>query len=221
VTEALTDALTKLPNRRALDDELLRSYARWQRQGTSLSLMFIDIDKFKALNDTYGHAAGDAVLRGLGRVLRETARETDLVARFGGEEFCVVVANTAVSEVKLAAERLREAVAGADFRYEQTPLNVTISVGVAELMPDDDLVSLLTRSDAALYASKRAGRNCGHFHNGASCELLGKKRLATPQLTAAEPQPQERPGEPLTVSPELAEACENLRRRAEEMLSGG
>ena len=168
---ARTDALTGLHNRRAFDDELSRRVAEWQRRRTVVSLMMIDVDFFKKFNDRHGHQAGDEVLRGVGQVLKATMREMDLVTRYGGEEFAVILPVTNVAEAVRAAERARAAIAESVFLFETTELQVTASIGVAQIVSNEPGGSLVKRADEALYASKAAGRNCVHFHDGEICRV--------------------------------------------------
>jgi diguanylate cyclase len=169
MAEARTDALAGVANRRAFDEELSRRYAAWQRQGTALSLLIIDVDHFKRLNDTQGHQAGDEVLRGIGRVLAANVRGMDFVARYGGEEFAFILPGTGIEDAKSAAERVRTAIAAAAFPFESKTLAVTVSLGVAALVPGDTVASLLQRTDSALYAAKSNGRNRAYYHDGTSC----------------------------------------------------
>lgn len=169
IAEARTDALTSLPNRRAFDQELARWYSQWERQGTPLSLLLIDVDHFKTFNDLHGHPAGDAVLQGVAHLLAETVRKIDLVARYGGEEFAIILPGASVSEAKPTAERIREAIAEKPFDVEGEQLQVTVSVGLAELMDRDSAAMLIKRADAALYAAKNGGRNGGWLHDGKEC----------------------------------------------------
>jgi len=170
ITEARTDPLTELPNRRAFDDELLRRLAEWNRKRNSFCLMMIDVDHFKSLNDRYGHPVGDQVLRVLAGVLRETAREMDLIARIGGEEFAAILPSTSAQDGRQATARIREAVATTSGHTDRGELKVTVSLGRSVVQAGDDYTTIIRRADEALYASKRAGRNCGHFHNGLTCE---------------------------------------------------
>ena len=135
MSEARTDALTGLPNRRALDEDLTRRLAEWRRHGRPLSVMMIDIDHFKKFNDTYGHQVGDAVLQQVAALLRKTMRESDFVGRFGGEEMAVVLPGTEATEACLAAERARHV--DRRSRYSLTDvqqLHVTVSVGAAQCL---------------------------------------------------------------------------------------
>jgi diguanylate cyclase len=172
LSEARTDALTGLPNRRALDDELTRRVAEWNRRRTPLSLLLVDVDRFKLLNDSHGHLAGDAVLRQLAGCLKRSVRQMDLVSRYGGEEFAIVLPATNAMDATRAAENVRKVIERAEFRHEQTPLQVTASIGVAEIGEGEPAEAMIKRADAALYASKNYGRNCGHWHDGRQCHLI-------------------------------------------------
>lgn len=173
VNAARTDALTGLLNRRAFDDELLRQIADWHRHHRAFCLLMIDVDHFKSFNDRFGHLAGDQVLRGLAEVLSRAGRPTDRVARLGGEEFAVLLIGAAVADARHVTERFRTAVAEHRFKIDQGVVNVTVSLGLASIQPGDGPSTLLRRADDALYASKHHGRNCGHYHNGQTCEPIG------------------------------------------------
>lgn len=157
---ATTDPMTGHLNKRALEAEFeqrIRAAARFRRP---LGLIVLDIDKFKSVNDTYGHALGDVVIKGLGAVLTRCRRETDLVARFGGEEFVVVCEETDVAGAMLLAERIREELARQVFSTPQGELRVTCSLGVAAFPTDGaDFAALFEKADAALYVAKQSGRN--------------------------------------------------------------
>ncbi|MFQ5730803.1 MAG: GGDEF domain-containing protein [Planctomycetaceae bacterium] len=161
-TEANTDPLTSLSNRRVFDVELSRRLAQRQREGTPLCLMIIDIDDFKTVNDDFGHAMGDAALKKIAGVLSATAREADIVARLGGDEFAVILPGSSLEESCGTAERLRKAIAGGPVRHDGSEHALTVSIGVSEADIDDDTSSLLKRADSALYAAKKAGRNCSY-----------------------------------------------------------
>ena len=150
-----TDALTGLANRRVFEQSLARELALASRRGESCGLVVIDVDHFKAVNDTHGHQAGDDVLRQVGMALAETARETDVAARFGGEEFAVILPNCDPREAVTVAERFRAAVAA-----RNGAVAVTVSAGVATFPADgDDSTSLVAAADSALYRAKRRGRD--------------------------------------------------------------
>jgi diguanylate cyclase (GGDEF)-like protein len=157
---ATTDGLTGLLNKRALLEAAHVKLTAAQRFRRKLSLLVVDIDFFKRVNDTYGHDVGDDVIRGLGDVLRRQKRATDEVARFGGEEFVVLCEQTDEAGATLLAERIREELAATSFASSQGSLSVTCSVGVATY-PDAgaDWDALFKAADEALYSSKRGGRN--------------------------------------------------------------
>lgn len=188
LAEARIDSLTGVANRRAFDEEVGRRLAEWRRRHVPMSLLLVDVDHFKKINDRYGHPTGDAVLRQLARVLEHTMREMDFVARFGGEEFAIVFPGTTLRDARRAAQRALQAVAAHAFQHAGHELQVTISVGLAEVQPADDAETLIRRADEALYLSKAAGRNCGHFHSGTDFLSLDSPRLIdTPTTEAAEP----------------------------------
>jgi diguanylate cyclase (GGDEF)-like protein len=157
----IQDGLTRLHNQRALSEFLDREVARSQRHNRPLSVLMFDIDKFKAINDSYGHLCGDFVLRELAECIRSSVRKEDLFARYGGEEFCMVLVETGPDEAAAAGERIRAAVAGHQFRFETTPIKLTISIGVATTAGDPDITptALLRAADELLYQAKRTGRN--------------------------------------------------------------
>lgn len=171
-TEARTDSLTMLANRRAFDDELQRRFAEWTRKKTPLSLVLMDIDHFKRFNDTHGHQAGDDVLRTVGRVLTAVSREMDVPCRYGGEEFALILPATDVRDARGAAERLRVAVEDSETKWEGKTLRVTTSIGLAQAREMDTVAQLIKRADEALYQSKETGRNRGHWHDGSRCLAL-------------------------------------------------
>jgi len=157
----IQDGLTRIHNQRALGDFLDREVARSQRHSRPLSVLMFDIDKFKAINDAHGHLCGDFVLRELAECVGETVRKEDLFARYGGEEFALVLVETGLPEATYAAERVRAAVEAHQFRFETTPIKLTISIGVATTSGDPDATpnGLLKAADERLYQAKRTGRN--------------------------------------------------------------
>jgi diguanylate cyclase (GGDEF)-like protein len=160
-TLASTDALTRLPNRRALEDELSRSASRASRDGTWLSLLAMDVDHFKSFNDTHGHAAGDAILVRVGQLLEQQCRKGDVPARYGGEEFTVILPNTNALGATVVAERIRRAFESSETLFEGKTLKITMSIGIASGLGRavEPVSALCVRADDALYSAKRAGRN--------------------------------------------------------------
>jgi diguanylate cyclase (GGDEF)-like protein len=154
--QAATDALTGLPNRRSLDRALAAQLALAQREKRPLSLLMLDLDHFKAVNDTHGHGVGDAVLRAFAQRVQAQLRPSDVCARYGGEEFVVLLSGTKELLAVETAERLRRAVADGPL---VPGVAITVSVGLATWRDGEDAAALLARADAALYAAKRAGRN--------------------------------------------------------------
>ncbi|MFA7387539.1 MAG: GGDEF domain-containing protein [Thiohalobacteraceae bacterium] len=158
---ARLDSLTGLFNRRWLDEALPELVVRHRLQRQQLALLMIDIDRFKSFNDTYGHLAGDQVLTGVAHALQQDIRGGDQAARFGGEEFVIVLPNTPIVEAGRIATRLRCTIKDTAFSSpEGAPLpGVTVSIGLAESTPDESAEALLARADAALYQAKQQGRD--------------------------------------------------------------
>jgi diguanylate cyclase (GGDEF)-like protein len=160
--QASTDELTSLYNYRFLVDYLDQQIALAERLTSPLSVLMLDLDRFKSLNDTHGHHAGDEALRSFARTLRASIRRSDLAARYGGEEFVVVMANTNGDEARLVAEKIRTAVAAMDLHLggDAGEVRITVSIGGVGY-PDDtgDARQLLRLADDALYRAKRSGRN--------------------------------------------------------------
>jgi two-component system cell cycle response regulator len=157
---AATDSLTGLMNRRAFLEAMDRERSRAARHTLPLSLLMLDVDHFKKVNDTHGHDGGDAVLRGISGVLLKIARKSDFVARWGGEEFIVALVQTAEAGGRVAAERVRRAIAETAFVLPKGgTLNATASVGLASAVAAIDLEELISKADKALYAAKARGRN--------------------------------------------------------------
>jgi diguanylate cyclase (GGDEF)-like protein len=158
---SITDGLTRLHNHRFFQDHLRREMKRAQRTGEPLSLVLIDIDNFKALNDRWGHAVGDALLRMVAEVMNDSVRETDLLARYGGEEFALVASQTDLDGARALAEKLRLALSHSRFPIEGEDgerVSVTVSVGIAAF--DGDEKALFNEADRALYRAKAAGKDC-------------------------------------------------------------
>lgn len=156
---ATLDALTNLNNRRQFEVRLKQEIATTKRQKNPLCAMMVDIDFFKKVNDTYGHASGDAVLRTVASIIKEHLRESDIPSRYGGEEFAVLLPYTHIEEAKIVGERLRKAVEMTPIPIDKKNINVTISMGLAEFSPQETGEDLFKRADSALYEAKESGRN--------------------------------------------------------------
>ncbi|HPC36688.1 MAG TPA: diguanylate cyclase [Candidatus Marinimicrobia bacterium] len=156
-----TDALTGIYNRRHFDQELKREIARSKRYNSPLSLLMLDIDLFKIVNDTYGHLLGDEVLKAIGQILTNCLRKNDICARYGGEEFVVLLPETGEKEAFLVAEKIRATVAKREIAFEQSLARVTISIGIAQFNSTEmaEGTQLVDAADKALYQAKRSGRN--------------------------------------------------------------
>ncbi len=156
---AMRDQLTGINNRLAYDQRIHDELARFERYESVFSLMVWDVDKFKDINDTYGHAAGDKVLTIIANTLNSNVRETDMVARYGGEEFIVLLPETRLDQTAPLAEKLRSAIEETAFHFKGKRVVITASCGVAEVQKGDDDKSLFSRADEALYRAKQQGRN--------------------------------------------------------------
>jgi diguanylate cyclase (GGDEF)-like protein len=161
--ESITDPVTGMYNRRYLDRRLEEEVARGRRSGIPLSILLLDIDHFKRINDTYGHQVGDQVLNNLGKLIRTVIRGFDVAARYGGEELLVIAPNTTTSSAVALAERLREQVeihALGSEPYRMQEIRITVSIGVASLDSEiADYQHLVANADQALYRAKQEGRN--------------------------------------------------------------
>jgi diguanylate cyclase (GGDEF)-like protein/PAS domain S-box-containing protein len=158
---AMIDDLTRLPNRRHFDIQLDRRLAELGRFGWPFGVLMIDIDHFKKINDTHGHPMGDEILRLVGRTLTANCRMVDTVARWGGEEFAVIVANVSEEDLRRIAEKLRAMVEASGLRTTASAqLRATVSIGGALAVPNETAGELMRRTDEMLYAAKKSGRNC-------------------------------------------------------------
>jgi len=157
--KALTDPLTHLPNRLAYDERVTLEFNRWQRYKTPLTLIIWDIDLFKIINDTYGHKAGDKTLSVVAQLILKNCRETDFLARFGGEEFVMLLPNTTSEQALTPAETIRSLIASSGFNHNGKSIKLTISCGISEFSNDDKYETVFERADQALYLSKSEGRN--------------------------------------------------------------
>jgi diguanylate cyclase (GGDEF)-like protein len=159
LASALQDNLTGLGNRTAYEKSLQREIELAQRQKTPLSLVIIDIDNFKAINDAYGHSTGDCALKTLADTINQTLRRSDIAFRFGGEEFVLLLSNSDAEAASIVAERLRTAVAETLCHDGRHGFGFTISLGVAQLADEEQSYHLFERADMALYQAKQTGRN--------------------------------------------------------------
>jgi diguanylate cyclase len=160
--EALIDGLTGLNNRKALDRKVSEIFADYRREGTPFSFILLDIDFFKQFNDQYGHPVGDEVLRMMGDLLLKTVKGRDFPARFGGEEFAVILPNTNLKGALALAELVRNQIAQKKIIVKQTGeelRKITVSLGVSEIFSKDSVETLIERADRALYLAKKSGRN--------------------------------------------------------------
>jgi diguanylate cyclase len=158
--KALRDSLTELPNREAYSERVFDEFKRWQRYQRPLSLAVCDIDHFKRINDTYGHQAGDRVLKVLSRGIAKRLREVDFIARYGGEEFVLILPETEAEQALGALDKIREAIAQTPFHFKEEPVQITLSMGITEFCEGDTVESAFARADKQLYVAKEKGRNC-------------------------------------------------------------
>ena len=159
---ARTDPLTGLPNRAAYDEHIEQEYERWSRYRTAFAVVVADLDLFKKVNDSFGHLAGDKVLRLVAKVITKNIRVTDFVARYGGEEFVILVPNAKLSEAAKLADQIRQVISKKSIKNKNTGQDfgkITMSFGIAEFSNNEIQESIIQRADAALYLAKENGRN--------------------------------------------------------------
>jgi diguanylate cyclase (GGDEF)-like protein len=161
-TLGTVDALTGLHNRHYFEKAWSLACAQQRRAKGTLCLLMVDLDRFKPLNDTHGHQAGDRMLVECGRIFREAVRDIDTLARWGGEEFALLLPGTTLEQSKVEAERMRAGIEALVVIHQGAELRCTASVGLTEMLPADTLDQMIMRADQALYTSKMAGRNCVH-----------------------------------------------------------
>lgn len=155
----LLDNLTQLPNREAYEQRLTQEYERWKRYRRPLSMVVGDVDLFKKVNDSYGHLAGDKVLRVIAKTLIMRLRKTDFIGRYGGEEFVVLMPETTIDQAFSTMEQVREAISKCPFHFREEPLQITMSFGISEFAENDTCEQVFERADKALYTAKELGRN--------------------------------------------------------------
>jgi diguanylate cyclase len=156
----MIDALTGIPNRAAYDDRIRHEFMRWQRENATVSVLAWDIDRFKEINDAYGHSAGDKVLRVIAQHLAQHVRGTDFVARYGGEEFVMILIGTDAAQASQTADKIRVGIENMGFHFHNKPVAVTASCGITTFRGDDTPETIFDRADRALYRAKDSGRNC-------------------------------------------------------------
>ena len=172
LTKALTDPLTGLPNRRAFEDAVRRQIAQWSRMDSPFSLLLIDLDQFKEINDECGHLAGDAVLRGVSRMTSAVLRDMDLVCRWGGDELVAILPGTDLAGGETAAVRVQAQASTSTYPFDDVVLQATLSIGLTVVRKGDTFESVFKRADQALYHSKDDGRNCIYLHDGNACRKV-------------------------------------------------
>jgi diguanylate cyclase len=238
ISRSLTDPLTGLPNRREFNERLEERMGAWNRRREVFSLLLIDVDHFKRLNDQHGHLAGDQMLSAIGGALRGAIRREDAIARYGGEEFAILLPNTTCEQAAQVAQKVRQAAARFVVNHNQHRLTVTVSGGIAAIQPNESVEMLIQRADSALYAAKAAGRNCSFAHDGVDCRLVDGEAAVQQVRPAAQlvglinsPDAVKLPADESTstasvsfgsylpretISAALAETCQELRRILEQ-----
>ncbi len=156
---AHTDPLTKTRNRTSFNDTIEREYNLANRNNHHLSLIFIDVDHFKSINDTYGHEGGDIALASIASWIKESVRNSDIIFRYGGEEFVVLLSETSLDDAAITAERIRLAIESHTLAYNMKTISMTASLGVSSLKGNDSIESFINRADNAMYQVKMKGRN--------------------------------------------------------------
>ncbi|GIW99971.1 MAG: GGDEF domain-containing protein [Pirellulaceae bacterium] len=189
--ESRTDALTGLLNRRAFDAQLDAMYRDWRQDHARFALCLIDIDHFKQINDTYGHPAGDEILRRVAAALAEEFATGPCVARYGGEEFAILSLN-GIHHLAKRVDALRQRISTTRFEFDGQVIPVSLSAGVAEVAADDTIGNVVRRADEALYASKLGGRNRVSLHDGTICRLVTPNPVAPPLAASGRPVSSER-----------------------------
>jgi diguanylate cyclase len=238
ISRSLTDPLTGLPNRREFNDRLEERMGAWTRRREVFSLLLLDVDHFKKLNDQHGHVVGDQVLASIGRALRGAIRREDAVARYGGEEFAILLPSTSLGQAIKVAQKVREAVARATVEHNHERIAITVSGGIATISANEQAEMLIERADLALYAAKEAGRNRAFVHDGRECrpadgfqsdplatgasalvDLIHSPNSDAPAGEESIPVQPADFGSYLTretISAELAQTCQELRKFLEE-----
>jgi diguanylate cyclase len=230
IFRSLTDPLTGLPNRREFNDRLEERMSAWKRRREVFSLLMLDVDFFKKLNDEHGHLAGDQMLSAIARTVRAAVRREDVVARYGGEEFAVLLPNTTLKQAEVVAEKVREAVSRIVMPFNGQKISSTVSGGLAAIVADETAEALIQRADAAMYRAKQSGRNRTCVHDGLGTELSeGEVGSLADLKHLPNSDDQSAADSSITgetdygvylqyeaISSQLAQTCEELRRHVEE-----
>jgi diguanylate cyclase len=230
ISRSLTDPLTGLPNRREFNERLEERMSVWKRRKEVFSLLMLDVDYFKKLNDEHGHLAGDQMLAAIARAVRGAVRREDVVARYGGEEIAVLLPSTSLKKAKVVAEKVRETVSRTVVPYNDQDISATVSGGLATITANDTAESIIERADEALYQAKAAGRNRTCIHDGSGTELANdsavtlvdviQRKDAGGQLAASATGADAADFgvylEREAISPQLAQACDELRQCIEQ-----
>jgi len=156
---AFTDPLTQTHNRAAFNDTLRREIKRAERTEQGLSIIFLDVDHFKMINDRYGHSTGDLALTSVAQWIKQSVRASDVVFRYGGEEFVIILTDTQLEDAAVLAERIRSNIEAHALAFGLSVLHITVSLGVSSLQAADNMDSLIKRADTAMYQAKQRGRN--------------------------------------------------------------
>ncbi|MFY8274814.1 diguanylate cyclase [Pseudoalteromonas sp. SSDWG2] len=156
---SLQDALTRLPNRLAFDERLDIELNHVKRTNVPVSLVVIDVDHFKSINDTYGHSAGDKTLLVLASAMKKAIRNTDFIARFGGEEFVIIMPHVGIEHIERPLEKLRSTIRSIPFKFKNKQVQITVSIGATQILTSDTALSAFDRADNALYEAKNSGRD--------------------------------------------------------------
>lgn len=156
----LHDALTGVYSRVAYEERIEQELARWNRYRSPFSFVIVDLDHFKRINDTWGHSAGDKALKIIAQLMQDYVRKSDAVFRIGGEEFVLLLTDTAAERAAQAIAKMRAAISESSFHFKGEPVQITLSAGITETRPGDDAESIYERADQALYQAKHSGRNC-------------------------------------------------------------
>lgn len=158
---SVIDHLSGLKNRRGFEDQIIAYIAAYRRGALrDIALLFLDIDHFKSINDTWGHAVGDEVIKAIAEFIERKHRGNDVSARWGGEEFVILAVGIGLDEAIRMADRIREGIAALDLRFDESRVPLTVSIGVTALRPEDSHEAFLERADSMLYEAKSSGRNC-------------------------------------------------------------